>query len=158
MTRLSFSPSHALNLHSHPQGDSPVLAQSLIHYAEIQVNPLLPGAIPQPPEDPRREPHKHCDQLTVICLNCEPGSSSWPVCMVCKWSSISEERPTCSVACRANMHRCGKEASRETRRGGGQWGRTRNIFQRSKMQWQKMLPRLGPAFSGWTHNTWVGAG
>lgn len=26
------------------------------------------------------------------------------------------------------------------------------------MKWHKMLPRLGPAFSVWTNNTWVGAG
>lgn len=108
-----------LNMHSHPWGDFAGLAQAVIHDTEIQVNPLLPGAMPQFPEGPRRNLHKHCD-LTVICLHCEPSNSSWPVCMVCKWRFMGGRKAHCSVACRANMNCYGKEASRETDRR--EWG------------------------------------
>lgn len=51
---------------SHAWGDFAELAQAVIHDAEIQVNPLLSGAMPQFPEGPRRDQHKYWDRYLSL--------------------------------------------------------------------------------------------
>lgn len=51
---------------SHAWGDFAGLAQAVIHDAEIQVNPLLPGAMPQFPEGPRRDQRKYWDRYLSL--------------------------------------------------------------------------------------------
>lgn len=127
----------------------------IIHDAEIQVNPLLPGAMPQFPEGPRRDPHKHCDRYL---------SSLWArqqqlACLHGMQMALhGEERPTALLLAEQTWTAMGRKPAEKQTEGSGQRGRSRNIFHRSNTQWQKMLIRLGPAFSDWTNNTWVGIG
>lgn len=143
------------NMPSHPWGDFAGLAQEVIHDAEIQVNPLLPGAMPQFPEGPRRDQHKYCDRY----LSSVGARQQQLACLHAMQMALHQGRKAhCSVACRANTTALGRKPAEKQPAGSGQWGRSGNIFHRSNMQRQKMVTRLGPGFSGWTNNTWAGAG
>lgn len=102
------------NMLSHPWGDFARLAQAVIHDAEIQVNPLLPGAMPGSQKAPGGISR---NTVTVICLRWEPGSRSWPVCILCKWRFIREEGPTFAEQTRTAL---GRKPAEKQPAGSGQ--------------------------------------
>jgi hypothetical protein len=146
---------HSTCTHTHRV--TAVLAQAFILHAEIQVKPLLPGATPQPPEGPRRDPHKQGD-LTVICLNCGPGSSSWPVCMVCKWTSVREERLTALLLAQQTCTAMGRKPEEKPDQGVGSEVGQETSSTEAKGNGRKCCQGLVQLSQGWTNNAFLGTG
>ena len=113
------------------------LAQVFIHDVRrskqrYQLNNFLPGVVQQVPEGPRRNQYKHCDRY-LLKLGLQQLGCLHDMQM---GTSFKEERMNALALAGQTLTAMGKGPAKE-KADRSEWvvrGRTRNIFQRGKMQ------------------------